>query len=139
MIRSIKALLASVALLALPSLPSIAETVAITNARIITMGPAGEIAKGTLVLRDGKILSVGANTPLPVGARVIDAKGDVVTPGLVAVNTELGLLEVNSVKQTDDSRTHSAELSAAFDVQFGLNPDSTLLPAARLGGITSAV
>ena len=37
-----------------------AETVAITNARILTAGPAGEIASGTVVIKDGKIASVGA-------------------------------------------------------------------------------
>src|SRR3954454_5413411 len=73
-----------------------AETVAITNARILTAGPAGEIASGTVVIKDGKIASVGSGAA-PAGARVIDAKGGVVAPGFFATGTELGLVEVGSL------------------------------------------
>ena len=44
-----------------------ADTVAITNARILTAGPAGEIASGTVVFKDGKITAVGANVAAPAG------------------------------------------------------------------------
>ena len=63
------------ALAAAIATPVLAETVAITNARILTAGPAGEIAQGTIVLHDGKIASVGAGASAPAGARIIDAKG----------------------------------------------------------------
>ena len=39
--------------------PAAAETVAIVNARILTAGPAGEIANGAVVLRDGRIAAEG--------------------------------------------------------------------------------
>lgn len=115
------------------------QTLAITHAKILSMGPAGQIADGTLVIRDGKILAVGAGLTPPAGATIIDAKGAIVTPGLIASNTVLGVVEVNSVKKTDDARTGNAELSASFDLQYGLNPDSSLLPVARLGGVTRAI
>lgn len=115
------------------------ETIAITNARLLTMGPAGEVASGTLVMRDQTIVAAGTDVQLPAGARIIDARGGVVTPGLIAANTALALLEVNSVEETDDTRTHSRTVSAALDVQYALNPDSTLLPITRLGGVTRAI
>lgn len=115
------------------------ETIAITNARLLTAGPAGEVAKGTLVIRDQTIVAIGADVQPPAAARIIDAAGATVTPGLIATNTVLGLLEVNSVESTDDARTRSRNVSAALNVQYGLNPDSTLLPIARLGGVTSAL
>jgi imidazolonepropionase-like amidohydrolase len=117
--------------------PALAETVAITNAHIHTLGAQGEIAKGTLVLRDGKIAAVGANVQVPQGARVIDAKGGVVTPGLTASDSGLGAVEVGAVG--NDLTVNSPDVSAAFDVQYGLNPDSVLIPVARMGGITRAV
>ena len=49
---------------------------------IQTAGPAGEIANGTVVIKDGKIAAVGAGAAVPAGARVIDAKGQVVVAGL---------------------------------------------------------
>lgn len=112
---------------------------AIVHARLLTMGPAGEIADGAVIMRDGKIVAVGANLTPPAGATIIDAKGAVVTPGLFAANTVLGVREVNSVKGTDDAKSASSELGAAFEPQYGLNPETTLVPIARLGGVTRAI
>jgi imidazolonepropionase-like amidohydrolase len=117
--------------------PVLAQTMAITNARILTVGPAGEIAQGTVVIRDGKIAAVGADVQAPAGARIIDAKGGTVTPGLVAANTLLGAVEVRSLG--DDLTVNNPDLGAAFDVQYGLDPESTLIPVARLHGITRAI
>lgn len=116
-----------------------APATAIIHARLLTMGPAGEIADGTVILRDGKILAVGQGLAPPAGSQVIDAKGAIVTPGLFAPNTVLGVREVNSVKGTDDAKSSSSDLGAAFDPQYGLNPDTTLVPVARLGGVTRAI
>src|SRR3546814_11601621 len=80
------------------------------------------------------IAAAGAAIVVPSGMRIVDARGATVTPGFVAVNTALGLVEVNSVGGSVDNRTHNSGISASFDVQYGLNPDSTLIPNARLGG-----
>jgi imidazolonepropionase-like amidohydrolase len=128
------------ALAATLALPAAAETIAITNARILTMGPAGEIDHATVVARDGKIAAVGAAVTAPAGARVIDAHGGVVTPGLVAVGAPIAVDEVSEgVPETDDSSTASDRLSAAFDPQYALNPWSLVIPTARLGGVTDVV
>ncbi|MBU7590643.1 MAG: amidohydrolase family protein [Sphingopyxis terrae] len=119
--------------------PAAAQNFAITNAHLVTPGPVGEVANGSVVVRDGRIAAVGADIAIPAGMRTIDAKGAIVTPGLIAVNTALGLVEVSSVGGSIDNRTHNSGISASFDVQYGLNPDSTLIPIARLGGITHAV
>ena len=129
------ALLATAALLAAGAANS--ATVAITNARILTAGPAGEIANGTVVIRDGKIVGVGAGLAVPAGAQVVDAKGGVVTPGFVAANSHLGLLEINSLGH--DAAVRTPDIGAAFDVQYALNTDSVVIPVARLGGVTSAI
>jgi len=133
--RTLSVSLAALTLTALAT-PVLAQTLAITNARILTAGPAGEIAQGTVVVRDGKIASVGAGGP-PAGLRVIDAKGGTVTPGLVAANTLLGAVEVRSLG--DDLTVNNPAIGAAFDVQYALNPASTLIPVARLAGITRAI
>jgi len=117
-----------------------AETLAITNAHILTEGPAGEIASGTIVVRDGKIIAVGAGVTAPAGARIIDAHGGIATPGLIAIGAPIGLSEVSEgVPETDDSSTASDLISAAFDVQYAVNPNSLAIPIARLGGITDAI
>ena len=116
-----------------------AETIAITNAHIYSMGKAGEIASGTVILTDGKIAAIGANVKAPTGAHVIDAAGRIVTPGLFLTGSDIGSEEISGVEQTNDSGVQSGPLSAGFDVQYSLNPDSTLIPIERLTGATSAL
>ncbi|MFW8695867.1 hypothetical protein ACOI9Y_35400, partial [Mesorhizobium japonicum] len=90
------------------------------------------IESGTVVLRDGKIVSVGSGAA-PAGARVINAAGKTVAPGFVAVDSGLAGTEVGSVRGTNDLRNSANTLSAAFDVSYGLDPWSFTLPVARLG------
>lgn len=119
--------------------PAAAETIAVTNAHILSMGRAGEIASGTVVIRDGKIVSVGPGAAAPAGARVIDAGGRIVTPGMVETNTTLAAVEVEGVDQTNDQGTGSDKLSAAYDIQYALNPDAVQIPKHRLAGVTRAI
>src|SRR5437016_1740214 len=44
------------------------------------------IRGGTVLLKNGKITAVGMDVAVPEGAKVIDAKGKVVTPGFVAMS-----------------------------------------------------
>jgi imidazolonepropionase-like amidohydrolase len=119
------------------SAPALAQqTVAIVGGRVLT--GTSVIENGTVVIRDGRIASVGTGGA-PAGARVIDAAGKVVAPGFVAVDSGLGGSEVSSVRGTNELRNASNSLSAAFDVSYGLDPWSFTLPVARLGGVTRAV
>lgn len=131
-----KSLLAGcVAALALSG-PALAQDMAITNGRILT--GTSVIENGTVVIRGGKIVSVGAGAA-PSGLSVIDAKGGVVTPGFVAVDSGLGGSEVGSVRGSTDLTNRANTLSAAFDLSYGLDPWSFTLPVARLGGVTRAI
>jgi imidazolonepropionase-like amidohydrolase len=127
------------ALLACTAMPAAAETVAVVNADILTMGPGGEVTHGTIVVRDGVIVAVGDKVTPPSGARIVDARGGVVTPGLVAPVTSLGLIEVRSIAGSDDRGAANPRVGASLDAGDGLNPDSVLIPVARLGGITRSI
>ena len=122
--------------LALTPAAVLAQTVAITGGKVLT--GTSVIENGTVVIRDGRIASVGTG-PAPAGARIIDATGQVVAPGFVAVDAGLGGSEVGSVGGSDDLRNSANSLSAAFDLSYGLDPWSFTLPVARLGGVTRAV
>lgn len=65
------------------------DVFALTNARIVTVSGA-TIEKGTVVIRDGLIESVGADAKVPADARVIDATGLTVYPGVIDALTNLG-------------------------------------------------
>jgi imidazolonepropionase-like amidohydrolase len=119
--------------------PVAAQDIAVTNARLMTAGPAGEIASGTVVVRGGRITAVGPNAPVPAGMRTIDAGGRIVTPGLVSTNSTLSVSEIEQYGALNDVSSASPAITAAFDIQYGVNPASAVIPVARLGGITRAI
>lgn len=132
----IKTLLAgAVAALALTG-PALAQDVAITGGQVLT--GTSVIENGTVVIRGGKVVSVGTGGA-PAGLRVIDARGKIVTPGFVAVDSGLAGTEVGSVRGSNDLSNRANTLTAAFDLSYGLDPWSFTLPTARLGGVTRAV
>lgn len=114
------------------------QTVAITGGRVLT-GTATTIENGTVLLRDGRIVAVGRDVPIPAGATVIDGHGKVVTPGLINSYTTIGVVEIEAVDETNDAASSNDQITAAFDVRYGLNPSSTLIPIERDGGVTGAV
>jgi imidazolonepropionase-like amidohydrolase len=118
---------------------SAAQPIAIVGGKVHPVsGPV--IEKGTVIITDGRITAVGANLPLPVGARVVDASGKWVTPGLINALTSLGLSEVGAVPAANDSSAKGeAGVAAALRVWEGLNPDSVLWAPARNEGVTSAL
>lgn len=65
-------------------------TWALTNARIETV-TRGVIERGTIVIRDGVIETVGANVTPPPDARIVDLAGKRVFPGLIDLTSTLGL------------------------------------------------
>jgi imidazolonepropionase-like amidohydrolase len=111
----------------------------ITNARILPVaGPA--IAKGTIVIADGTIATLGTNVTVPPGANVIDAAGKIVTPGWIESSTNIGIVEIPlSAEGTADQNTTDRGLSAAFNVVDAFNALSTVIPVTRVEGITRAV
>ena len=113
-----------------------AQDVAITGGRVLT--GTSVIENGTVVIRNGKVVSVGTGAA-PAGLRTIDARGQIVAPGFVAVDSGLGGSEVGSVRGSNDLSNNANTLSAAFDLSYGLDPWSFTLPVARLGGVTRAV
>ena len=131
-------LLAATSALSLIAAPALAQSLAIINAHIFSQGPAGEIASGTVLIKDGKITGLGANLAVPKDAQVIDAAGQIVTPGLILPSSSLSVSEVEQVEETRDDGAGD-RMGAAFDVQYGVNADSALIPLARLGGVTRAV
>ncbi len=133
----LKSLILGAACMAALATPAFAQSLtAITGGRVLT-GTA-VIENGTVVIQNGRVVSVGTGAA-PAGARVIDARGKVVSPGFVAVDSGLGGSEISSVGGSDDLSNGANSISASFDVSYGLDPWSFTLPVARLGGITRAI
>lgn len=109
----------------------------ITNATWTT--DDGLTVKGAIHIVDGRIAALGPAVVAP-GATVIDAKGGVITPGLIDANTAIGLDEVTYESTTrDDDLGGKAPIRAAFEVRDAIDPRSSVIPIQRVHGLTLAV
>lgn len=121
---------AALAVVAAGASPAAAQerAIAFTGARILTM--AGEpIENGTLVIKDGKILAVGANVAIPADAERRDAAGRVIMPGIVDTHSHIG-----QVAGADGSGPIQPDVRAMDSI----DPMSTTIDKARAGGVTTA-
>ena len=116
----------------------LAQTIAITGGTVYPVsGP--KLANATVLIRDGKIVAVGAGVTTPSGATRIDATGKWVTPGLIDGAGQLGLVEIGAVPGTREGFLRGDTIAAAFNVSEGLNPASMLIPVTRIEGVTTAL
>ncbi len=136
-------------------LPPAGTATFIRHGKVFTLGLMGTLGDGDVLIAGGKIVAVGPNLVAPAGARVIDARGKWVTPGLLASYTQLGIMEIELVADSNDGGpglklsgdaddtagpSHDeAAGTAAFDVVDALNPASTLIPIARIAGVTRSL
>lgn len=125
-----------------------AQTVAITNATVYPVS-SPKLEHATVLIRDGRIATVGTSVAIPADARRIDGRGRVVTPGFFHVQGALGLgvgralaeekdEEYTAIGGTTDA-DHEGEVSPAFNVAAAIDPNAVAIPIARQGGVTSAI
>ncbi|WP_190276459.1 amidohydrolase family protein [Tsuneonella flava] len=120
------------------SAPLAAQNVAITNATLAVGDGSEPVENATVVVQNGKIVAAGPGVAAPAGMAVIDGTGKWVTPGLFAAMTQLGLYDVDGVRESNDSSGGRSPFSAALDVTTALNPASQHVSVTRGGGITRA-
>jgi imidazolonepropionase-like amidohydrolase len=110
---------------------------AITHAKIFTLAGT-PIEDGTVVIHEGKIAAVGANVSIPTGAKVIDAKGLQVYPGLFDAVTQMGLSEIAAVRATVDT-TETGPFNPDAVAATAVLPSSAHIPVTRAAGITEVL
>ncbi|MBI1366194.1 MAG: amidohydrolase family protein [Alphaproteobacteria bacterium] len=124
----------------LAAAPAHAQTVLIQHAKVQTIGPAGVIEDGDVLINNGVIAAVGKGLSAPEGASVIDASGKVVTPGFFAPYSQIGIEEIGFSANANDSRPDDGfPINASLDVVDAYNPNSSVIAITRAGGITRAL
>ena len=126
---------------------AMADNIAITNGKVMTMGGAGTIDGATVLISGNTIRAVGSNVNIPAGYTTYDAGGRYVTPGYMVAGSNLGVSEVGAVAGTNDdsvagnrgSNASKAPFTAAFDLSYAINPKATHIAINRVDGITRAV
>ncbi|HKR02066.1 MAG TPA: amidohydrolase family protein [Pyrinomonadaceae bacterium] len=110
----------------------------IRNARIVTVSGA-EIENGVVVIRDGKIESVGSSATAPAGAQEIDARGLTVYPGMIDAGTSLGLIEIGSGAPGTVDLAEVGDMNPNAQAIMAVNPHSAHVNVARTNGVTSVI
>jgi imidazolonepropionase-like amidohydrolase len=110
---------------------------AIKGGKVYTLAGA-PIENGIVVIRDGKIVAVGANIAIPADAQVIDATGLEVYPGMFDAVTQIGLAEISQVSATMDV-TELGDYNPELIAATAVNPASAYIPVTRANGITEVI
>lgn len=109
----------------------------ITNATI-HVGNGQVISNGSIQINKDKIEKVGANLPVPSGAKVYDANGKHVYPGLIIPSTNIGLKDVSgSVRGTNDFE-ELGTINPSIRSIVAYNTDTRLINVLRTNGILLA-
>lgn len=97
----------------------------------------GRVQEGDLLLEKGKISQIGTITKIPTDAEKINLSGKHIYPGFIAVNSDLGLEEIESVRATRDANETGIENPNARAI-IAYNTDSKVTPTVRCNGILLA-
>ena len=93
--------------------------------------------QGDLLVEGGKISAIGSNITVPEGAQIIDIAGHHVYPGLIALDTTLGLVEIEAIRATIDTR-ETGQVTPEVSTHTAFNADSEIIPTVRYNAITHA-
>ena len=111
-----------------------AETILIKNATIYD-GNKNKSFEGNILI-DGEVIKRVSSSDMQ-GDFIIDASGKIVTPGLIATDTNIGIVEIGALSVTRDDSSEIYKIG--FSIYDAFNPNSTLIPWNRSNGITSAL
>jgi imidazolonepropionase-like amidohydrolase len=107
---------------------------AIVNARIHPITQP-TIERGTIVIRGNKIEALGANLPVPAGARTINAGGEDLYPGFINARTTIGLNEPGPRGFEDVNEM--LDFNPQLRTRVAYHAESDTIAVTRSNGITT--
>jgi imidazolonepropionase-like amidohydrolase len=116
--------------------PFPSRTTVIRGATILTAaGPA--LHDASILLRDGKIVAVGASVDVPPDAVVIDGHGRFVTPGIIDVHSHMGVYPAPGVDANSDGNEATDPSTPYVWAEHSVWPQDSYFPRALAGGVTT--
>lgn len=113
------------------------QNMAIVGATVLT-GAGQKIEGGVVVVTDGRIAAVGgADTPVPAGHQVVDARGRFVTPGVIDIHSHLGVYPSPGVQGMSDGNEATNPNTAQVWSEHSIWPQDPGFNTARAGGVTT--
>ncbi len=108
--------------------------VLLTDATIHT-ATQGVLENADLLMVDGKIAAIGVDLAAPQGAKVVALNGKHLYPGLIALANQLGLIEIEAVRATDDT-AEVTDTNPDIRARIAYNADSEVIPTVRANGFS---
>jgi imidazolonepropionase-like amidohydrolase len=110
--------------------------VLIQGATVLT-GTGTRVDGADVLMRDGKIVAVGANLDVPADALRVDGRGRWVTPGIIDVHSHLGVYASPGTRSHSDGNEATAPTTPGVWAEHSVWPQDPGFATALAGGITS--
>jgi len=110
--------------------------VLIQGATVLT-GTGERLEGADVLIANGRIQAIGKGLAAPSDARVVDAKGKWVTPGLIDIHSHLGVYASPAVKGLDDGNEATAPVTSNVWAEHSVWPQDPGFEAALEGGVTT--
>ena len=93
-----------------------------------------------MVIQGGKIVAVGeaGKVQIPAGAKIQDATGKVIMPGIVDSHSHIGIMGNPTVSDSQDGNESSGPIQPALRALDAIDPADPNIRMATSGGITTA-
>ncbi len=111
-------------------------TVVIYGGTLLTV-TRGEIAKGSILIVDGKIREIGTHVDAPAGAEVVLADGMFVMPGIVDTHSHIGVYSWPEVDANSDGNEMTDPVQAGVRALDSVNVEDPAIGRALAGGVTT--
>lgn len=109
------------------------ETILIKNGTIVPITHK-TIKNGDLLIQNGKILKISTGIKAPSDAKIIDASGKYVYPGIIALMTGIG---VTGYPGAGSDQNEVGLITPQMNPFDALNPEDNTIEVTRIGGITT--
>jgi imidazolonepropionase-like amidohydrolase len=110
--------------------------VLIQGATVLT-GTGERLDGADILIAGGRIQSVGKGLAAPADARIIDAHGKWVTPGIIDIHSHLGVYASPSVKGLDDGNEATNPVTSNVWAEHSVWPQDPGFETALEGGVTT--
>src|SRR5712692_6990900 len=110
--------------------------VLIRNATIMTAA-GQEIQGGSILFKDGRIVSVGTSVQAPSDAVVVDGTGKWVTPGVIDTHSHIGVYAAPGTFAESDGNEATRPVTAEVWAEHSFWPQDPQIPLAIAGGVTT--
>ena len=110
--------------------------VLITGATVLT-GTGTRMDNAGVLMRDGRIVAVGANLDAPADAIRVDGSGKWVTPGVIDVHSHLGVYPSPGMSAHSDGNEMTSPVTPNVWAEHSVWPQDPAFAAALAGGVTA--